>query len=73
MTLTGCPANTEIILFHIHKQVAGQNGSVVIDSGQKNTEPIVLATGATTGTVTPMAAAEIGKRGWKIVQLKPQR
>jgi hypothetical protein len=28
---------------------------------------------ATTGSVTPMAAAEIGKRGWKIVQLKPQR
>jgi hypothetical protein len=28
---------------------------------------------ATTGAVTPMAAAEIGKRGWKIVQLKPQR
>jgi hypothetical protein len=28
---------------------------------------------ATTGAVTPMAAAEIGKRGWKIVQLKPPR
>jgi hypothetical protein len=28
---------------------------------------------ATTGAVTPMAANEIGKRGWKIVQLKPQR
>jgi hypothetical protein len=28
---------------------------------------------ATTGVVTPMAAAEIGQRGWKIVQLKPQR
>src|SRR5215468_4297407 len=28
---------------------------------------------ATTGAVTPMAAAEIGKLGWKIVQLKPQR
>jgi len=28
---------------------------------------------ATTGAVTPMAADEIGKRGWKIVQLKPQR
>jgi len=28
---------------------------------------------ATTGAVTPMAAAEIGKRGWKIVQLRPQR
>jgi hypothetical protein len=28
---------------------------------------------ATTGAVTPMAAAEIGKLGWKIVQLKPLR
>jgi hypothetical protein len=52
LTITGCPANTSIILFHIHKQVAGQNGGVVVDSGQKNTEPIVLTTGATTGTVT---------------------
>jgi len=26
---------------------------------------------ATTGAVTPMAASEIGKLGWKIVQLKP--
>lgn len=26
---------------------------------------------ATTGAVTPMAAAEIGKRGWKIVHIKP--
>jgi hypothetical protein len=26
---------------------------------------------ATTGAVTPMAAAEIGKRGWKIVHVKP--
>ena len=52
LTITGCPANTEITLFHIHKQAAGQNGGVVVDSGQKNTEPIVLATGATSGTVT---------------------
>ena len=28
---------------------------------------------ATTGAVTPMAARAIGKLGWKIVQLKPQR
>ena len=54
LTITGCPANTEITLFHIHKQVAGQNGGVVVDSGQKAAEPIVLATGATTGTVTKM-------------------
>ncbi|MGB7780574.1 MAG: hypothetical protein WCF86_03500 [Pseudolabrys sp.] len=26
---------------------------------------------ATTGAVTPMAAAEVGKRGWKIVRIKP--
>lgn len=52
LTITGCPAGTEITLFHIHKQVAGQNGGVVIDSGQKAAEPIVLATGATSGTVT---------------------
>ena len=26
---------------------------------------------ATTGAVTPMAAAEIGQRGWKIVHIKP--
>ena len=28
---------------------------------------------ATTGQVTPVAAAEIKKLGWKIVQLKPVR
>jgi hypothetical protein len=26
---------------------------------------------ATTGAVTPMAATEIGQRGWKIVHIKP--
>ena len=36
------------------------------------TKPGAVPVLATTGTVTPMAAAEIGKRGWKIVQLKPQ-
>ena len=52
LTITGCPANTEIILFHIHKQVAGQNGSVVVDSGQKATSPIALTTGGTTAPIT---------------------
>ncbi len=52
LTITACPANTEIVLFHIHKAAAGVNGSVVIDSGQKATESIMLATGATSGTVT---------------------
>ena len=52
LTITGCPTTTEIILFHIHKQVAGQNGSVIIDSGQKATEPIALTTGSTSSMIT---------------------
>ena len=52
LTITGCPANTEITLFHIHKAAAGANGGVVVDSGQKATEPIVLTTGATSSAVT---------------------
>ncbi len=52
LTISTCPANTEIVLFHIHKAAAGANGAVVVDSGQKATEPIVLTTGATSGTVT---------------------
>lgn len=52
LTVSGCPTTTMITLFHVHKQVAGQNGSVVVDSGQKNTEPIALATGGTASPVT---------------------
>jgi hypothetical protein len=35
------------------------------------TDPGATPVLATTGAVTPMAAAEIGKRGWKIVHIKP--
>ena len=52
LTITGCPTTTMVTLFHIHKQVAGQNGSVVIDSGQKAASPIALTTGGTTVPVT---------------------
>jgi CHRD domain len=52
LTISGCPTSTMVTLFHIHKQVAGQNGSVVIDSGQKATSPIALTTGGTTSPVT---------------------
>jgi hypothetical protein len=31
--VTGCPADTKINIGHIHKQVAGQIGSVVVNSG----------------------------------------
>ena len=52
LTISGCPTTTMVTLFHIHKQVAGQNGSVVIDSGQKAASPIALTTGGTTAPVT---------------------
>ena len=36
------------------------------------TNPGAVPVLVTTGAVTPTAAAEIGKRGWKIVHIKPQ-
>ena len=56
LTVTGCPTTTEITLFHIHKAAAGANGGVLVDSGQKAAEPIVLTTGGTAGTVTKIQA-----------------
>lgn len=52
LTVSGCPTTTNITLFHIHKQVAGQNGGVVVDSGQKAAEPIALTTGSTASPIT---------------------
>jgi hypothetical protein len=37
----------------------------------QRTKPGATPVLATTGAVTPLAAAEIGKRGWKIVHVKP--
>ena len=31
--ITGCPTSTQINIAHIHKQVAGQNGSIVVNTG----------------------------------------
>ncbi len=52
LTITGCPTTAMVTLFHVHKQVAGQNGGVVVDSGQKATAPIALTTGGTASPVT---------------------
>jgi hypothetical protein len=43
--VTGCPAGTEINIGHIHKEVAGKNGGVVINSGLAKGE-LVLTGGA---------------------------
>jgi hypothetical protein len=51
VTITGCPATTVINIGHIHEQVAGQNGPVVIDSTLKPGE-LTLVNGAVTFTRT---------------------
>ncbi len=61
--VTGCPAGTAINIGHIHKEVAGKNGSVVINSGLAAGE-LTLSGGAgkinkTTPTVEAALAADI--------------
>lgn len=61
--VTGCPADTKINIGHIHKQVAGQNGSVVVNSGLAAGE-LTLTGGAakinkTQPTVLPEVATDI--------------
>jgi hypothetical protein len=61
--ITGCPAGTEINIGHIHKNVAGQLGNVVINSGLAKGE-LTLTGGAgkinkTTPTVDPVLATDI--------------
>src|SRR5438093_6125115 len=51
VSITGCPATTVINIGHIHEQVAGQNGPVVIDSTLKPGE-LTLTAGAVTFTRT---------------------
>lgn len=61
--VTGCPAGTEINIGHIHKEVAGKNGSVVVNSGLVKGE-LTLTGGAgkinkTQPTVDPALATDI--------------
>jgi hypothetical protein len=49
-----------------------QRTFVAVNTEIRRASPGAVPVLATTGNVTPMAAAEIGKRGWKILQLKPQ-
>jgi hypothetical protein len=61
--VTGCPAGTAINIGHIHKEVAGKNGSVVVNSGLAAGE-LTLSGGAgkinkTTPTVDAALATDI--------------
>ena len=57
IVLKGFPATTSITISHIHKGDAKTNGGVVVDSGMKATDPIVLTTGGTTITKDNLTVA----------------
>ena len=46
VNISGLPANTPIILSHIHQAVAGVNGGVVVNSGLSAASPVALANGS---------------------------
>lgn len=66
LTVTGCPAGTNLTLFHIHQAAAGANGGVKVTGKGDAANPIALATGATASaivvsnvTVDPVLANDI--------------
>jgi hypothetical protein len=66
LTVTGCPAGTNLTLFHIHQAAAGVNGGVKVTGKGDAANPITLATGATAApivvtnvTVDPVLANDI--------------
>jgi len=46
VNISTLPANTPINLSHIHQAPAGTNGNVVVDTGLRNTAPVVLTNGS---------------------------
>ena len=52
LTVSGCPTTVMLTLFHIHKQVAGQNGGVVVTGKGDAANPIALTTGSTASPIT---------------------
>jgi hypothetical protein len=46
VNISGLPANTPIILSHIHQQTAGNNGAVVVNTGLTAAAPVTLASGS---------------------------
>jgi hypothetical protein len=66
LTVSACPADTKLTLFHIHQAAAGANGGVKVTGKGDAANPIALATGATTApivvtnvTVDPVLANDI--------------
>jgi CHRD domain len=57
IVLKGFPSTTMITISHIHKGDATTNGSVVVDSTMKATEPIALTTGGTSITKDNLTVA----------------
>jgi hypothetical protein len=59
IVLKGFPTTTMITISHIHKGDAKTNGGVVVDSGMKAAEPIVLTTGGTSITKDNLSITDL--------------
>jgi hypothetical protein len=51
-TIASCPANTIIMLAHIHAARSGVQGSVVVNTGLSSANQVTLANGSTTAPIT---------------------
>lgn len=56
LTVSGCPADTKLTLFHIHQAAAGVNGGVKVTGKGDAANPIALATG---GTAVPIVVSNV--------------
>ena len=57
--ITGCPTSTTIILAHIHEQVAGQTGGVVVNTGIASGQVPLNANGAGSFTANGRTATNL--------------
>ena len=65
-SITGCPNSTQITLAHIHEQVAGQTGSVVVNTGVGSEITVNLVNGA--GSFTANGRTPQSSVGLAVVQ-----
>ena len=55
--ITGCPTSTTVTIAHIHEQVAGQNGGIVVNTGVNSDVPLTNGAGSFTRNALNPATA----------------
>ena len=57
--LTGFPANTAVILAHIHPGARGVNGGVLVNTGLSAAAPLLLSNGTATVSITSVTISQV--------------